>query len=178
MLDGQIVKAIITEIRTQLEWYGIASGDLRISRSNQPTVQYQGATTNTEKYQVFITPVTNIAIGWSRKYNGTLDFTHVKQKSFQISTLVDFDPSDLNDIPANDLAQIINDTLQQTDAIKNLRDAGVFLHECQPVRPIFVVNGANEYESEPSFDIVVSYNAVYSKPYDIIEDVQGTVDTV
>lgn len=178
MLDGQIVKEIRLEIINQLTIYGINPADLRVSRSNQPTAQYQGASSSTEKYQVFITPVANVAIGWSRNYNATLDSTHVKQKAYQISCLVDFDPSDLNNFPASDLAQIINDMLQQTDAIKNLRDAGVFLHECQPVRPVFVVNGANEYESEPSFDIVVSYNAVYSKTYDVIEDVQGTVDTV
>lgn len=180
MTDGQIVAALIIEIRRQLEIYGIAAGDLRVARSSQPTSQYAGADPDSTKYQVFIEPITNTQVGLSRKYadNGDMTVRHVKQKSYQISTLADFDPSVPTDMPAHELAQVLNDMIKHPDALRELTDKGVYLLDSGPVRPSFQVNDSDEYESMPNFDIVVSYNAEYTKPVPEITHVTGSVDHV
>lgn len=180
MTDGQIVAAIIVEVRRQLELYGIASGDLRIARSSQPTSQYSGADPDSTKYQVYIEPITNTQVGLRRRYadNGDMTVKHTKQKTYQISTLADFDPSVSTDIPAHDLAQIVNDTIKHPDALRELTAKGVYLLDSGPVRPSFQVNDSDEYESMPNFDIVVSYNAEYTKPVPDITHVTGSVDRV
>lgn len=181
MLDGQIVAALIVEIKTQLGYYGITDADLRVGRGDQPTSQYAGAASGAKKYQVFISPVAPEQVGWSRQYsrldenNMNLKVTHTKQKSYQVSCLVDFDPSNPDDMPAHDLAQVINDMLQQPDSVRTLRDKGVFVHECQPVRPAFVVNQSDNYESMPNFDMIISYNAEYVKPIGAVTD--ATLET-
>jgi len=175
MLDGQIVAALISEIKTQLVIYGIASADLIVSRSNQPTAQ----NARRAKYQVFITPVSNTQVGWSRKYvDNDLKINHVKQKSYQISALADFDPTDAASIPAHDLVQIVNDMIQQPDSVRTLKGKGVDVQECGNVRPSFEVNEGDNWESQPSFDIVVSYNTEYIKPVSLFDDVTGEINRV
>jgi hypothetical protein len=175
MLDGQIVAALISEIKTQLGIYGIASADLIVSRSNQPTAQ----NARRARYQVFITPVSNTQVGYVRRYvDSALKINHVKQKSYQISALADFDPTDATSLPAHDLVQIVNDMVQQPDSVRTLKGKGVDVQECGNVRPSFEVNEGDNWESQPSFDIVVSYNTEYTKPIPFVVDVTGQSDRV
>lgn len=180
MLDGDVVAVIIAEIRRQLELYGIASGDLRVSRSSQPGAQSVG----TEKYQVFIQPITNTEIGWSRGYdeptpdNYTITVNHVKQKTYQIGCITDFNPAVDADIVAQDLAAIVNDMIKQPDAILALKAGGVNILSAGPVRPSFGINESDEYESMPNFDIVVNYNTEYIKTIPIITDVIGEIERI
>lgn len=178
MLDGQIVNALITEIENQLTIYGLAN--FRVTRSNQPTNQHAGATLGKSKYVVLVTPISNPKIGWGRKYNDdeTVTITHNQAKTYQIDALVDFDPSDLNDIPASDLCSIVSDMIQQPDAIRNLRDSGVRVENCGDVRPTFSVNNEDRFESTPSFDLTVTYNSQYTKSAPDIDGVNHTLEGV
>ncbi len=182
MLDGQIVAALIAEIKRQLNLYGVS--DLRVSRRSQPTRQHSGAAQGAEKYQVFIEPVTNTNIGWGRTYSQQPDeslgltINHVKQKTYQISALSDFDPANPSDIPAHDLAHIVADTLEHPDSIRALKSAGVNILSCTPVRPAFDLNESDQWESTPSFDVVVSYNTQYTKPAQVVGDTIGAVGRV
>ena len=171
MKDGQIINALMLEIENQLAIYGILPADLHVTRSNQPSSQYSGATSSTKKYQVFLTPVVSTQIGsGSDRQGDKINYQHVKAKSYQISCLVDFDYADVEAIPAHDLAQIINDMLQQRDAARNLRTKGVQVQECSNVRPTFSVNNSDNYESEPSFDITIIYQSSYTKEIETIEE--------
>lgn len=180
MLDGQIVNALMTEIENQLGLYGIAPADLRVTRSDQPTGQASGAVSGTEKYQVFISPVTSqqIGSGWKRTVS-EIKYDQTKAKSYQITCLVDFDYEDPSAFPASDLAQIINDMIQQRDAVRNMRAKGVYLQQCTDVRPAFFVNQSDQYESGPSFDITVIYDSGYTKSVDLIEqEINSNVDRI
>lgn len=183
MLDADIVSALITEIRTQLEQYGIASADLNVMRSSQPTAQYPGAVPGTAPYQVYIQPVTNEQVGWSRKYSGapgsyTRTVKHTKIRDYQISTLTDFDPATMAVLPAHDLAEILSDMLQQPSATQSLRESGVYVISTTAVRPVFEVNKQDLWQSMPSFDIRVSYNSEYSRTVDTVSDAELDVHNV
>ncbi len=184
MLDGAIVKTLIAQIKVQLGIYGIADADLRVTRSNQPTAQHAGASTGSKPYQVFIAPVASTQIGWSRDYDldtigaATVGINHVKQKSYQISILTDFDPATMTVLPAHDVAQILNDMIQQPDSIRALKAGGVNIQQCTDVRPSFELNESEQWQSMPSFDITVSYNATYTKPIPAIIDTAGDIDRV
>lgn len=179
MNDGLIVKALIQEIKTQLGIYGIQPADLRVTRSNQPTAQYPGATNGAKPYQVFITPVASTQVGYDRRYSGSdLTLNHVKQASYQISIMTDFDPATMTVMPAHEVAQIINDMIQQPDAIRTLKAAGVDIQSCTDVRPAFEVSESEQWQSMPSFDIVLSYNTQYVKPVPGVTYTDGTLDSV
>lgn len=175
MLDGQIVAALIAEIKTQLEIYGIDPAELRVARAYQVTSQHAGAS----RFEAFIAPVTNTDIGWRRGYdNSDIKLTHTKQKTYQVSAMTQFDPSNPGDIPAQDLAHIIHDMMQQPDSIRTLRDKCVYIQRCGPVRPSFWVNDSDEFESMPNFDVVVSYNSEYIKPVPVVTEVTGDTERV
>lgn len=177
MLDGQIVAALMTEIRTQLVSYGINTNDLRVARSDQPTAQNAGS----KKFEAYITPVTNTDVGWLRRYGNdysSLTINHVDQSSYQISTLTLFNPANPNDIPAQDLAKIIHDMIQHPDAIRTLKSKGVDIQECSPVRPSFQLNDSDEFESMPSFDVTVSYNSAYTKAIPVVTSADGEITGV
>lgn len=184
MNDGQIVNALISEIEVQLGLYGITDADLRVTRSYQPKAQHAGAATGAKPYQVFISPVTSTQIGWSRDYDlatigaATVDINHVKQKSYQISILTHFDSETMLILPAHELAQVLNDMIQQPDSIRALKAAGVNIQQCTDVRPSFDLNESEQWQSMPTFDITVSYNATYTKPIPAIIDTQGSIDRV
>ena len=133
-----------------------------------------------KKYAVFIEPVSNGLVGWRRQYSAGEEqaITHTGVKTYQISTVVDFDPANLADIPAHDLAQIAKDTIEHPDAVRRLRAAGVSVLQATAVRPAFQVNGANEYESRPSFDLSLSVEKTYTKTVPEIDDTRAETERV
>ncbi|CAH6851188.1 hypothetical protein EDB29_1011107 [Vibrio crassostreae] len=182
MHDGFIVTKLMGEIENQLTQYGLT--DFRVSRSKQPTNQHSGASSNTEKYQLFIFQAAQhkLGSGWrysfddeSQQFKQTS--THATIKRYQVDVLVDFDPSDLTTVPAYDLAEDLSNLLQHPDSIKNLRTHGLKVISCSDVRPEFSTNDSDLTGSAPSFDIEINYDKSYVKTVDkvarAIEKVEG-----
>ncbi|CAH6969304.1 hypothetical protein VCHA30O60_50142 [Vibrio chagasii] len=176
MHDGLIVTTLMGEIENQLTLYGLT--DFRVSRSQQPTNQHSGASSLTEKYQIFIFQHTQgkVGFGWGYSFDDESQkfkqkSNHVAIKRYQIDFLVDFDPSDELTIPAYDLAEDLSNILQHPDSIRNLRLKGVSLLSCSDVRPEFTINDSDLTGSTPSFDIEISYTKSYEKEVGVISDV-------
>lgn len=177
--DGQVVSALIAEIENQLTIYGLA--DFVVSRADQPTNQYSGAYGGSEKHQVYIAQTTgdDAGAGWdystSTQTEMDINYRVVRESSYQISALVDFDFTDPDAIPADELISVIRDTIRQNDAIKNLKEKGVFIESASSPRPVFSVNGQDRYESMPNFDLRVTYNAKYTKKIGAVNSARGEV---
>lgn len=185
--DGLVIKALSDVMRSQLTtFFGIADSDLSISRSYQPTKQLSGARSGSKKYQIFITPVAGgAAVGSGFDDELSDDETQVERSyrtirpvTYQIECLANFDIADDESLEGMDLAQMTREMLDQLDTIEQLTEIGIFMESATMVRPSFSVNNESQFESSPSFDLVLTYNSVYVKGRDMVTSVNETMERV
>lgn len=183
--DGVVIMKVAEVIRAQLvDHFNIQDSDLRVTRSFQPTTQYAGARAGSEKYQVYITPITPpqpVGEGFSDTFNGmniSRDFRTIRSVTYQIDCLADYQPQNQDDIEAQDLCYAVRELLMHLDAIQTLTDLGINIESSTNIRPTFSVTSEREFESTPSFDIKLSYNSSYIKQTSVIESIDGSLNKV
>jgi len=169
MLDNDVLKVIISELKSQLNLYGLS--DVKIKQSYQPTQQ-----SKSNQRRIFIHKVTNPQIGTGFKYAGTKRTQqYFKRASFQFDALAQQDPSDINSLTASDILTAAADLLQSYDAVRNLRSNGVNIERITDVRPSYFINDKDRNESSPSFDLTLTYQHEYEKEVPPIEGVNSNL---
>lgn len=182
MTDNQMMIAVIAEIKRQLTGQGIA--DFKVVRGMQPTNQYSGASKDDDiKTRISLYAVTKSNAGKGRIYSGgnadpKRTDTHHKGKTIQVSVLHYFDESDIDAMNTEDMADLVQQLIDSPDAIRSLRDDGVFLESVGDVRPTFTVNDKDRNESTPNFDMTVNYSNSIVKDSAVVTGVNGVVERV
>lgn len=101
------------------------------------------------------------------------------ETTFQISALVPQDPSDLNIPTASDVAEYICQYMQTRTAIRQYRQAGVSVLRVTGVRTPFLVLDKDQFEGNPSFDIVFQHNRTVTMTVPaankVVNDNQGVI---
>ncbi|WVH05511.1 hypothetical protein KKJFFJLC_00005 [Vibrio phage vB_VpaS_PGB] len=184
-IPGIVMMKVGEEIKSQLMLrFGIAEEDIHVSRSYQPTTQYAGARDDAAKYQIFISPVmvpATIGRGHKDKLENdifTREFTEVVPAVFQIDFLSDYQPQNIDDLEAIDIAKAARETIMHLDAISNLTAIGIFVEKSSQVRPAFTVTSEAEFESTPNFDLSLTYNSSYIKETPVIESIDGSIHSI
>lgn len=184
-IPGIVMIKVGDEIAAQLvQKFGIDIADIHVTRSYQPSTQYVGARESTAKYQIFVSPVTpsaTIGRGHTDKLNGDVlerDYREIVPATFQIDILSDFNPLNVDDYEAMDLANAARNMIMQLDAISNLTALGIFIEKATAVRPSFTVTSDAEFESTPSFDLSLTYNSSYIKQVPVIESITGSTTNI
>ncbi len=171
--------SLILTIEEQMSLVGFT--DFEVSRNFQPSNQYTGADgSDSVKTRVFLHAITNPSLGNSRRYNSTrdkrADLQHLT-KTVQVSVLHDYDYMDDTDTPAEDICATVRALLDSPDAIKSLRERGLFLESVTDLRPIFFVNDKDLNESSPNFDVRLTYRSDIIKDVSAATEVNGTIES-
>ena len=106
------------------------------------------------------------------------NYIHTKGVTYQIECLTEFDPSNSDSIDARTLCELVSELLQHFDAIYNLKSKGVNVQSSGDVRPSYTIMDTEQFESTPSFDFKVNYNALFTKVSPSTDQVTGTITGV
>lgn len=155
-----------------------------VQQKQQPTKQ--GVPTAPTVYfeKLFDTPY-----GWtsvSYKENtvaGQFKLTETESQllptTFQISTMVLQDPSDITLPTASDLAIAARAVLQSRNSMNEFAAMGIgMLRAATPVTNTYAADDQDRQEASPSFDIVLTYARDLTTTIDAIASVEGIVKAV
>jgi len=165
MKDYQLFQLIKPVIDAGLAAGGVVVGanPVVLSQSYQPTLQ--GAELIT---QVFMQKLGSKRFGWPRKYDvwnvGTGQFDHYEEQivesTFQVGALTVMTPSNLTQLSANDILDIIAATMQSDATIVTLNASSIGILRVTDIQNPFFKNERDQYQSSPSFDMTLTHKQV------------------
>lgn len=176
MKDNDLIRALRLEITKQLSDAGL--DNFQVLRHYQPSTQaVKASALDKIKTKVYVQRVTNNPIN-PVGYATDTAIVHNFRARIQINVLHYFDINDPDELTAEDVCQLISSRLFTMPAIESLRSYGVRLESRGSITNSFFVNEASRYESNPSFDLIVTYQSNGRRNVDSIVDVTGNLKTV
>lgn len=174
MTDNELFTALIAEIKTQLDAYGLT--DYAVKRNYQPGARNAG---NGPVIYLHSVSVQNIGRGLDYSWaSGEFEQSNYKARTIQVDVIYTPDVSDETALLAEDIAGALADLLQSQAAIEALRAEGVRVENVSSPRPVFTVNQSDQYESTPGFDLRVTYSNTYSRAFNPADSVTTNIERV
>lgn len=132
---------------------------------------------------IYFHPLADARYGWqhrTRKYNpleGRITTTEGQwvTSSFQIYALAPQDPTNLTLPTAKDLVNLAALICNGEKFIIGMRNAGVGVQRVTQIRNPFFVNDRGEFESSPSFDIIISHKRSIEEITPVAEEVTNNI---
>lgn len=157
MNDNQLFALVLATINAGLAARG--QGAIKVKRKYQRKQRGPNSADS-----VYLFKVGDRRIGSPKRddvWNGT-DFTHtetqVYETTFQVSAQVLENPADVNQLTASDLVSIVADIMQGDMGQAALRVSRVSVLRVSEIRNPYVVDDHSQFEAEPSFDFVLTYD--------------------
>lgn len=167
MSDNQIISALKKVLENNLPDFGL--NNFEISRSVQPTDQYiSGSADSNIKTQIFIHRVANQLIQNApiEKVVGgddlSIEYIYIHNRSaiIEFDIVHYFDHTDIKAMSCIDVAELISDVLFDRTIIDELRKDKIRLEQRSSIRPAYIINESERFESFTSFDIELTYQTV------------------
>ena len=158
MLDYDIIKVFRPLIIDGLLEFGI---NAKVLMNYQPTKQKLNDNT------VYFFPISSKNVGYQAKYNEWDDTLKImrsvekqaKETTFQVNGVLKQNPSDLT-ITAMDLTAYVNMILQRRETISTLKENGIGILRVGELRNVTFQNSDENWEYNPSFDFIITHEAV------------------
>lgn len=180
MIEGDVQKAIVAILKQAFIDQGYPQ--IGLKQSNQPTKQGVPSTP-----YVFFTKVTNQKIGSpGRKYDNydepgrQVDQTdnYWIGATYQFSSLIKQDITDEDSVSAYDIMELTAAILQNISIIQQFRERGISIERITDIRQPFFLDDNDEFEAEPSFDVVLTYNQTITFKTPIADPVEADIQRV
>lgn len=156
MLDNQLIELILSTINPQLVVAGIPGTP--IAQGNQPT--QQGVF---KKPAAYLHKIGDHRIGWPEKvyqWDGAVERStdHTAyQTMFQVSALATQDPSDVNQLTASDVLNLVTYCLQTDVTVSTLSAQGVGILQINNLDNPYFVDDRGRWEASPSMTFTVTH---------------------
>lgn len=155
-----------------------------VQQKQQPTKQGVPVVATVYFEKLFDTPYGWTAVSYKDNPTaGPLKLSQAESQlyatSFQISTMVLQDPSDITQPTASDLALAARAVMQSRNALDEFALMGIgILRSATPVTNTYAADDQDRQEASPSFDIVLTYARELTTTIDAIARIEGIVASV
>lgn len=179
MMDSAVQTTIRTVLLDGLTLYGYPS--ILVLQSFQPTKQ--GVPTTPV---VYFTKIMTHRHGWqgrSYQYNETnanYDKTesYCLEATYQINAVIKQDLTDGSSVSSYDIVDLCAGILQSEETLDAFKAAEIGIERIQDIRTPRYLNDEDEFDEEPSFDFVLTYQRTLSSTVPAATVVAGTIHHV
>ena len=168
--DNELFIMLVAYLEAQMAISGI---EVSVQQSYQPKLQAINMDEGTgEGGQVFLFKLRDKRYGWKKSYpvyndqnplNQEFDVisTQKMETTFQCSTLVRQDPSDVNSLTASDVLNEVVDILQSDETVDHfMKNYGVGILRVVELPQTYIIDDKDQNESEPKCEFTLEHERV------------------
>lgn len=119
-----------------------------------------------------------------KSYNETtekidVESSFIRLVTFQVDAVKPkVDPGDFDELTAGDLADMAADGLNMDFIREQLKATGIGIDRITEVRPAYMLDENDQHESNPSFDVTLSYRKSYNTEVNVVTSSQANLQRV